>query len=237
MSCLLQAVLGLEQLLEDGVVERLGAQQADVEDEAAGRLARLAHRHHRRHRRLAAHAHEGELLGAARRPPRRRPWCWPSRCSGCRRRRGPPRWCGPRRGSPSTTCRRPRGRRRGRRRCSRARAPRCRMADTSPPSWPISWTSGSAARARMMSLEMPSTSSGRARAAEQVGVDLGLPRRGSGGRPGCTTCSPARRGRSRRARPPPRGGTACRRPRRRRSRGRRGGRRPRSRRSRCRGRR
>ena len=36
---LAEAVLGLEQLLEDGVVERLGAQQADVEDEGLPRLA------------------------------------------------------------------------------------------------------------------------------------------------------------------------------------------------------
>ena len=33
------------------------------------------------------------------------------------------------------------------------------MADTRPPSWPISTSLGSAARARMMSLEIPDTSS------------------------------------------------------------------------------
>ena len=62
---LLQAVLRLEELLEDGVVERLRAQQADVEREPAGDLARLALLHHRRHRRLAAHADERDALGAA----------------------------------------------------------------------------------------------------------------------------------------------------------------------------
>ena len=40
--------------------------------------------------------------------------------------------------------------------CSRAQMS---MADTSPPSWPISQILGSAARARMMSLEMPETCS------------------------------------------------------------------------------
>ena len=40
MSCFLQAVLGLEQLLEDGVVERLRAQQADVEHDRLGRPCR-----------------------------------------------------------------------------------------------------------------------------------------------------------------------------------------------------
>ena len=56
---------------------------------------------------------------------------------------------------------------------------------------------------------------------------------GTGGRPGCSWCSPGRRGRSRRGRPRPRGGTACRRRWCRRSPARRAGRRPRSRRSRC----
>src|SRR6478752_2218672 len=39
---LLEAVLRLEQLLEDGVVERLGAQEPDVEREPSRDLARLA---------------------------------------------------------------------------------------------------------------------------------------------------------------------------------------------------
>jgi len=47
---LLKAVLGLEELLEDRVVERLGAQQPDVEGEAAGDLPGPAHAHDRRHR-------------------------------------------------------------------------------------------------------------------------------------------------------------------------------------------
>src|SRR5712691_4386020 len=63
---LLEAVLGLEELFEDGIVERLRAEQTDVEHEATRGLACLAHRHHRRDRRLAAHADERQLLGAAR---------------------------------------------------------------------------------------------------------------------------------------------------------------------------
>jgi hypothetical protein len=45
---LLEAVLGLEELGEDGVVEGLRAQQADVEQERLGHLAGLAVPHRRR---------------------------------------------------------------------------------------------------------------------------------------------------------------------------------------------
>ncbi len=62
---LAQPVLGFEQLGEDGVVEGLGAQQAHVQHEAPGWLAGFAHRHHRGHRAVAAHAHQGQLLGPA----------------------------------------------------------------------------------------------------------------------------------------------------------------------------
>src|SRR5438270_2454798 len=58
---LLEAVLGLEELGEDRVVERLGAEEPDVEGEALRWLARLAAEHHRWHRGLAAHPDEGEL--------------------------------------------------------------------------------------------------------------------------------------------------------------------------------
>ena len=113
--CLLQAVLRLEQLLEDRVVERLRAQQPDGEREPARDLARLALLHHRRDRRLARHADERDALvflleihvrervgrvrvAAAGRRDRRRRGC--ARC----------------RASPSTTCRRLRGTTRARRR-------------------------------------------------------------------------------------------------------------------------
>src|SRR3954471_298924 len=59
---LLQAVLGLEELLEDGVIERLGAQQTDVQGEATGDLARLADRQRGRDGRLARHADQRQLL-------------------------------------------------------------------------------------------------------------------------------------------------------------------------------
>ena len=49
---------------EDRVVERLRAQQTDVEQERLGHLAGLAVPHHRRRRRLAAHPDEGEALEA-----------------------------------------------------------------------------------------------------------------------------------------------------------------------------
>src|SRR3546814_20912739 len=54
------AVLRLEQLLEDGVVEGLRAQQAEHELDRLGDLSDLAVPHHRRHRGHAAHADEGE---------------------------------------------------------------------------------------------------------------------------------------------------------------------------------
>ena len=38
----LQAVLGLEEFFEDGVIERLGTEQADVEQERLTHLASLA---------------------------------------------------------------------------------------------------------------------------------------------------------------------------------------------------
>ena len=43
---LLQAVLGLEELFEDGVIERLGAEQANVEEERLTDFAGLAIPHH-----------------------------------------------------------------------------------------------------------------------------------------------------------------------------------------------
>ena len=61
---LLEAVLDLEEFVEERVVERLGAQQADVELERLADLADLAVPHHRRHRGLAAHADEGEPFEA-----------------------------------------------------------------------------------------------------------------------------------------------------------------------------
>ena len=62
MSFSEQAVLRLEELLEDRVVERLRAEQPDRERELARDLARLALLHHRRDRRLARHAHERDAL-------------------------------------------------------------------------------------------------------------------------------------------------------------------------------
>ena len=60
-----QAVLGLEELGEDGVVEGLRAQQSDGEGEPPGDLAGLSGRHDRGRGRLAAHAHQGDALGAS----------------------------------------------------------------------------------------------------------------------------------------------------------------------------
>ena len=65
MSCGGQAVLGQEQLVEDRVVEGLGAQQADVEQDRLADLADLAAPHDRRHRRLARHAHQRQAAVAA----------------------------------------------------------------------------------------------------------------------------------------------------------------------------
>ena len=87
---LLQAVLGLEQLGEDRVVERLRAQQPDVEQERLGDLAGLAVPHHRRRRRLAAHADERQALVALLLGLAAAPAGWRSTCSGCRRWRGSP---------------------------------------------------------------------------------------------------------------------------------------------------
>ena len=91
------------------------------------------------------------------------------------------------------------------------------MADTRPPSWPCSWSSGSVARARMMSLETPVDLVDAAGATEQEVVDLRLPLAEAGARPRARRCSPSRRARSCPGPAPPRGGTACRRPRGRRS--------------------
>ena len=60
-----QSVLLLEELGEDGVVERLGAQQPDVQRAPTADLADLAGLHDRRRRALAAHADERDALGAA----------------------------------------------------------------------------------------------------------------------------------------------------------------------------
>ena len=56
----LQAVLGLEELGEDGVVEGLRAEQADRQREAPGDLSGLAGLHDAGRRGLAAHADEGD---------------------------------------------------------------------------------------------------------------------------------------------------------------------------------
>src|SRR5262249_12833000 len=57
---LVEAVLRLEQFLEDGVVERLRAEQPDVEQERLRRLADLAMPHDWQRRRLAAHPDQRE---------------------------------------------------------------------------------------------------------------------------------------------------------------------------------
>src|SRR5437588_2810133 len=62
---LAQAVLRLEELLEDGVVEGLGAEKPDVQREPACHLARLAGGHHRWSRGLAGHPDQGDLLRSA----------------------------------------------------------------------------------------------------------------------------------------------------------------------------
>ena len=152
-------VPGLEQLGEDGVVEGLRAHQPDGQGQPPGDLARLAGLHHRRRRGLAAHARPGRCARRRPRWPAGRPAGWPSRCSGIRRRPAPrPGWW-PRWAPPSRSSRPPRGRRPGRRRSRRARGPRSSRAETSPPSWPAWRTSGSVARTRRMSDEMPATSS------------------------------------------------------------------------------
>ena len=60
-----QPVLRLEELAEDGVVERLRAQQADREGEAPGDLPGLARRHHRGGGGLAPHPDQCDALGPA----------------------------------------------------------------------------------------------------------------------------------------------------------------------------
>ena len=189
MSSLAQAVLGLEQLLEDGVVEGLGAQQPDVEDEAAGRLARPCAPSSPAAPTTGSSCPPGPASRPRPRPPRRRPWCWPSRCSGCRPRPGSPRGCGPRPGRlPRRAVALQVGHQGGvdvavlhgpdedgRHQpavLARLDAPR----DRRPGPGRCPWRSR---RPRRL-----------AGSAEQVGVGLGLPRRGTAGRPGCTTCSP-----------------------------------------------
>ena len=66
ISAALEAVLGLEELGEDGVVEGLRAQQADRKRQPPGHLARLARLHDRRDRGLAAHPDQGDALGSGR---------------------------------------------------------------------------------------------------------------------------------------------------------------------------
>ena len=61
---LLQAVLGLEELFEDGVVKSLGAEQTDVEQEGLGHLAGFAVPHDWRRGGLAAHADQCEAFVA-----------------------------------------------------------------------------------------------------------------------------------------------------------------------------
>ncbi len=59
-----QTVLGLEQLVEDGVVEGLRAEQADREGQSPPDLAGLAGSHDARDGGLAAHADQGQAFGA-----------------------------------------------------------------------------------------------------------------------------------------------------------------------------
>ena len=194
MSWRWQAVAGLEQLGEDGVVEGLRAQQADGQGEAPGHLARLAGGHHRRGRGLAAHADQGDPLGPALDGLGVGHAGWPSRCSASRR------WPAPRPGSRATAgtafqvravalegrdqggvdhvvlegadrAGPRRTRRPGRRRAPRGRWPgpaRCRRRRPTP--------RRRCARGRR--------GAGRSRA----------PRCESAGRPGCTGCSPSPRG-------------------------------------------
>ena len=106
---------GLEQLVEDGVVEGLRAHQADRQHEAAGHLARLAGR-------MMAGPRPGSPCrpGRSARPPprspRRRPGGWPIGVAGPGGGQHLARGSGDRRAPPSTSCRRPRGPRPARRR-------------------------------------------------------------------------------------------------------------------------
>src|SRR5438552_10558494 len=59
---LVQPVLGLEELLEDRVVEGLRTQEPDAQREAPGDLAGLSLLHHGRYRRLTRHADERDPL-------------------------------------------------------------------------------------------------------------------------------------------------------------------------------
>src|SRR5262245_49755937 len=60
-----ESVLREEQLFEDRIVERLRAQQTDVELDRLTDLAHLATPHDRRHRRLTAHADERNAVEAS----------------------------------------------------------------------------------------------------------------------------------------------------------------------------
>ena len=172
MSALAQAVLGLEQLLEDGVVEGLRAQQPDVEGDAPGRLAGLAGLHGRRGPTTGSSSRPGPASRALGSPPRRRPWCWPSRCSGSRPRPGSPPGCAATAGNGLPgACRRPRGTTPERRRCSRGRGTRSGWPRPGRRPGPCSRTSGLVARARMMSLLTPAISSGsRSRPKRKVSI-------------------------------------------------------------------
>ena len=160
MSCLLQAVLGLEQLGEDGVVERLRAQQADVEQERLADLADLAVPHHRRRPTSGSSCRPGPASSSPRSSASSMAsGVGASTCSGCRRWRGSRPCCvatpglGLPRGAVALEVRRERARR-----CSRSPCSQMSIADTKPPSWPIWWTMSSLARVSRMSLRRCRTS-------------------------------------------------------------------------------
>ena len=69
-----QSVLCFEQFGEDGIVERLAAEQPDVEQEGLAHLASLAIPHHGRGRRLATHADQCQPTEAAFPGFRQRQW-------------------------------------------------------------------------------------------------------------------------------------------------------------------
>ena len=84
---LLQAVLGLEELLEDGVVERLGAQEPDVERRAAGPPCPPCAASSPAAPTTGSSCPRARCARRRSRSRRRTPSCSPSTCSGSRRRR------------------------------------------------------------------------------------------------------------------------------------------------------
>ena len=129
-----QAVLGLEELGEDGVVEGLRAQQADRQGQAARRLPALRAFITAGIEAWQLMPDQGDALGAGR-DRLRRPGCWPSRCSGIPPRPGPRPGCGPagHRLPGRPVAFEDHTRAASIRSCS---SPHTRIADTRPPSWP-----------------------------------------------------------------------------------------------------